>query len=50
MDDASRSGRPDEESSPIDGHRPWSAPDGASPSAESLAERVARLLTHGFPH
>jgi hypothetical protein len=50
MDDELGSGRPNEESSPSDGHRPLSAADGGSPSAESLAGRVARLLANGFPH
>jgi hypothetical protein len=50
MDDTSGSSWPTEESSPSDGHRPWSPPIGASPSAESPAERVARLLAYGFPH
>jgi hypothetical protein len=50
MDDTSRPNWPTEEPSPDGRHLPCSPPDGALPSAESLAERVARLLANGFPH
>ena len=50
MDDASALSSPTEEFAPRDGHLPWSPSDDASPSAEPMQAKVARLLAHGFPH
>ena len=47
MDDKSAESSAAEESSVDDEHLP---PDDSPQSAEPMEARVARLLTHGFPH